>query len=829
PGSSSGLADIVVKPVPGALITTSVAQVCPNTAGNTASTPDAGAGATYAWTVTNGTITAGAGTRQISFTAGASGSVSLDVTVTGLNGCSSQATRVLPILPTPTAALTGSTTACSGQPTPLSVNLTGQPPWNLTWSDGVGQVIQASPATRAVSPAVDTTYSLTSLTDGSGCVGTVSGSVAMTVHQSPTARVSGSGTVCSGGGTTISAVVTSGGPFTVRWNDSFIQTGTGSTTLSRVVNPTRTFPYMINSISDGICSVPGSGRALIVVGLEPSAAFVTAPSAVCAGTSGAASVPDSGATASYEWSIVNGTIDGGQGTPSVTFIAGDAGQARLSVTIRISSGCQISGVRDVTVDRRPSAPPITGPAGAMTEDSGLVANVPAAGTDVFTWTVENGSLTSGQGTNTIQFTAGLPGATTLRVVQKTVNGCSSEAGVLSIPVSGLSATRIVPVVVSVAGNGGAQFGSEMTFSNPGASNAHVELMLTPADALGGGAASTVGLDLGPGRQIVIPDALAFFGQQGVVRTTLEAAASGGGSVRASFTNLPARAVVYAGARTTARSGAGRAGLSYAAPAAEALFNGRVAIYGLRETAAERTNIALENAGTSGPIGLSVTLVSGAGGARFVLPDTVFLQPGQWFQIGSILKAAGYSSGWALVERVSGTDPYYAYGVANDNVTNDGAFLAAVSATRAPSAQVVPAIVESGAFGTELVLVNPGTAAATVSLNFVESLASPGGNSTGFVTETLKPGEQRFFPGIVDYLRARGASVGPKGAAYAGSLFVRFTAGGAVADGYVASRTSTPAAGGGGYGVSYAGVTLAESASTEAWVFGLQQNAESRSN
>ena len=331
-------------------------------------------------------------------------------------------------------------------------------------------------------------------------------------------------------------------------------------------------------------------------------------------------------------------------------------------------------------------------------------------------------------------------------------------------------------MVVVAGNGGAQFSSELTLSNPGGTNAHVELTLTPADALGGGPPSSVSQDLAPGRQLVIPDALAFFDQLGPRRV----AAVAWRFVRASFTNLPARAVVYAGARTTARSGVGRAGLSYPAPAAEALFNGRVAIYGLRETAAERTNLALENAGTSGPIGLRVTLVSGAGDARFVLPDTVFLQPGQWFQIGSILKAAGYSSGWALVERVSGTDPYYGYGVANDNVTNDGAFLAAVSATRVPSAQVVPAIVETGAFGTELVLVNPGPAAATVSLNFVESLASPGGNSTGFVTETLKPGEQRFIPNVVDYLRAHGASAGPKGAPYAGPLFVRFTAGGAAA-------------------------------------------------
>jgi uncharacterized repeat protein (TIGR03803 family) len=829
-GTHSGLADIVVKPAPLALITPNAAQVCPGSTGNIASTVDAGVGATYAWTVTNGTVTSGAGTRQITFTAGAPGSnVVLAVTTTASNGCSSTDTRVWTVLAAPTAALSGPTTACSGQPTNLNVNLAGQPPWNLKWSDGLVQIIPSSPATRVVTLAADASFSLTSLTDGAGCTGSVSGSVSIAVRQAASAVISGGGTVCSGGTATVSAVVTSASPFSARWNDGVIQSGSGSTTLSRVVHPVGTTLYRIDAIFDGTCTSVGTGSALVSVGLEPSAAIVTAPGSVCAGASGAASVPDAGAAASYTWSIRNGTIDGGQGTRAVTFTAGDESPARLTVLVQAGTGCQVSGFWDVIVNRRPPAPALTAPAKAVSGDIGLVASVPGGGSDVFVWTVENGTLTSGQGTNTIGFSAGLPGATTVRVVQKTVAACASEVAVLSIPVSGLSATRIVPVVVSVGGNGGAQFRSELTFTNPGGSNAHVDLTLTPADSLGGGAGSTVGQDIGPGRQLVIPDALAFFAGQGALRAAQTAGAAGGGSVRAVFTNLPAKALVYGGARTTALSGAGRAGLAYPAPAAEDFFAAPVAVYGLRETAAERSNLALENAGTSGAIGLRVTLVSGATNARFVLPDNVFLQPGQWYQIGSVLKAAGFTSGWALVERVSGTDPYYAYGVANDNVTNDGAFLAAVPAVRPASAQVVPSIVETPAFGTELLLVNPGSASATASLNFIESLASPLGNSTGFVTETLKPGEQRFIPDVVEYLRSRGASPGVKGASYAGPLFVRFTAGGAAVDGYVASRTSAPAAGGGGYGVSYAGVALAETASSSAWVFGLQQDAASRSN
>jgi hypothetical protein len=57
---------------------------------NYASVEDQGAGATYAWSVTNGTITSGQGTRHIRYTAGTSGTITIGATVTK-NGCSAPA------------------------------------------------------------------------------------------------------------------------------------------------------------------------------------------------------------------------------------------------------------------------------------------------------------------------------------------------------------------------------------------------------------------------------------------------------------------------------------------------------------------------------------------------------------------------------------------------------------------------------------------------------------------------------------------------------------------------------------------------------------------
>jgi WD40 repeat protein len=59
----------------------------PDGKGYVASTEDAGPGASYEWAIINGGITSGSGTRSVVFTAGASGSVTLSVTVTSSDGC----------------------------------------------------------------------------------------------------------------------------------------------------------------------------------------------------------------------------------------------------------------------------------------------------------------------------------------------------------------------------------------------------------------------------------------------------------------------------------------------------------------------------------------------------------------------------------------------------------------------------------------------------------------------------------------------------------------------------------------------------------------------
>jgi hypothetical protein len=86
----------------------------------------------------------------------------------------------------PTAVVSGGGTVCGGSSVAIQAALTGTQPWNVTWSDGVVQSgVGSSLATRVVSPAANTTYTVTALSDASGCsAGTLTGSASVTLCSS---------------------------------------------------------------------------------------------------------------------------------------------------------------------------------------------------------------------------------------------------------------------------------------------------------------------------------------------------------------------------------------------------------------------------------------------------------------------------------------------------------------------------------------------------------------------------------------------------------------------------------------------------------------------
>ncbi|MDQ3283760.1 MAG: fibronectin type III domain-containing protein, partial [Acidobacteriota bacterium] len=130
------------------------------------------AGATYAWTISQGgTITSGASTNAITFMVDcATPSVTLSVTVTASCGSTSTASKAVSSGAAVTAALTTSTPVIAqGSSATIHVDLTGTANWTLSWSPSApscGAVGASFDCT--VSPAGTRSYTLTA-TDANGC------------------------------------------------------------------------------------------------------------------------------------------------------------------------------------------------------------------------------------------------------------------------------------------------------------------------------------------------------------------------------------------------------------------------------------------------------------------------------------------------------------------------------------------------------------------------------------------------------------------------------------------------------------------------------------
>ena len=134
--------------------------------------------------------------------------------------------------------------------------------------------------------------------------------------------------------------------------------------------------------------------------------------------------------------------------------------------------------------------------------------------------------------------------------------------------------------------------------------------------------------LGPGRQRVILDAIAYLTDLGVPIGR----GTAGGTLAVDFSNLssPSDAAVTVRVATPVKEG--RAGLAYLGLTPDGLLTGPAFITGLRQNNQDRSNLAVQNAGVSGNgnITLRVTVYSGnpeAPGRSFVLPD-LSLEPGR---------------------------------------------------------------------------------------------------------------------------------------------------------------------------------------------------------
>jgi hypothetical protein len=384
----------------------------------------------------------------------------------------------------------------------------------------------------------------------------------------------------------------------------------------------------------------------------------------------------------------------------------------------------------------------------------------------------------------------------------------------------------VPIILSSAGANGSFFTSEMTLTNRGARDVNLDYRYAAAFGGGSGLASDSML---AGQQRIIPDAIAYLKSLGM---PIRESGDRGGTLSVQVHNLASPLEFGITVRTTTAETEGRAGMAYSAVRpAEALYDPAY-LFGLRQDASDRSNVALENMGSpdQGDITLRVTLFSGDTsqldpGKLFQLPD-VTLSPGGWLQLSGILHSNGLSlsNGYVLIERVQGTAPYYAYAIINDQANSDGSFIPPVLQSVLAAKYggwVLPVIVETGSFSSELVVANLLARPAGMFFRY----ATNGNLNPAPASITLGPGQQMIIPDLIQRLGI------PK--PFVGTLFVAdCTSADSCYPGehgiWLGSRTFSTNEGG-RYGLFCNAVRDGAWSPSDAWLYDLQQDEGSRTN
>ena len=258
-----------------ATITHTPAQACANSTGNDASAP---AGMTvYSWSITNGTITSSTNTQSITYTAGALGTTTLNLTVTAPNGCiasDSAPITINPIPATPTITPGGPTTFCAGGSVTLDSSSATGNQWHLN----------GNPIGGATNPQYVATASgdYTVVVTENGCSGASSAVTTVTVNPlpaTPTITPGGPTTFCDGGSVTLTSSSASGNQWYLNGNpiggatgQQYVATTSGGYTVTVTANgctsgpspPTAVTVNSCLSIQDAKAPEPPSGQADMV-------------------------------------------------------------------------------------------------------------------------------------------------------------------------------------------------------------------------------------------------------------------------------------------------------------------------------------------------------------------------------------------------------------------------------------------------------------------------------------------------------------------------------------------------------------------------------------
>ena len=389
---------------------------------------------TYDWTVsTGGTVTAGAGTNDITVQWTTTGAKTITVTYIDANGCTpaAPASKSVGVHTTPTPIITGTNLLCgpaTGFVYSTEAGMTG-----YLWSVSAGGTITAGEGTKDITVSWTTAGSQTvsvNYSDVNGCSAVTPTSYPVQVNAKPVPTITGPGTVVVNSSGVVYSTETgmTGYTWAVSAGVTITAGGTASDhTITVTFNTAGPQTVSVNYTNSSSCTASApTVKNVSVTNIPGPAGTITGVTPVCQGQYGVAySVAPVLNATGYVWSLPTGaTIATGSNTNSITVnYSGTAVSGVINVygTNPIGNG-DVSPDFAVTVNPM-SSPTISGVNELCVGTTGVTYTT-ESGKAGYTWAVsEGGIITAGQGTNQITVTWNWSGNMTVYANYENSFGC----------------------------------------------------------------------------------------------------------------------------------------------------------------------------------------------------------------------------------------------------------------------------------------------------------------------------------------------------------------------------------------------------------------------
>ena len=401
------------------------------------------AGATYSWNGPNSFTSASQNPVINNAATSDGGTYSVTVTVAGCAG--SMGTTTVIVAPPPSAPTPGSNSpVCSGTTLSLTANTISGATYLWSGPNSFSSGSQ-NPTIAGISTAGGGTYSV--FVKIGSCT-SPTGTVSVTINQTPPAVPSSNSPLCTGSDLSLSANTIAGGTYAWSGPNSF-----SSASQNPVVNNVSTADagtYSLAATANG-CTSPTS-TVTVTINSPPAAPVAGSNSPVCTGRT-LSLTASTIATASYNWSGPNSYTAASQNPTlaGITFAA--AGTYSVTATV---PGCPTGpvGTVSVTVKQTPAAPLATN-SSPICAGSDLSLTSSTVGTSTYSWIGPNSYSSAIQNPVILATTTSNAGTYS---VMATENGCISNAGTTNAIVNP------IPAAPTAGNNGPLCLGDNLTLT-----------------------------------------------------------------------------------------------------------------------------------------------------------------------------------------------------------------------------------------------------------------------------------------------------------------------------------------------------------------------------